>query len=1029
MHMNHLRYVLICLLTGAWIAGMAQDKFHRPLYHTGQPTPALQPIKKSWKTPDQMKALPQFRPATLFWQNDYQILNARYENTSLFIEAKDQLSGKRNRPDAKDALQLLLAVGLQAPFTESTSESDDLGWRHTRFQQNYAGYPVYGGEVIVHQSKQGLVRILGQVMRPAPAAGTSNFLGPKWSAEAAIQQGFQDVAQYTEVLDQLPDIPGLPKVDRQSATLVVWMKEGLPRLVWHLKIVPNWYGAWDYFIDANSGDVLESYTNRCTLNHELNHNMASVPDESPEVDPLDGATKGSGKDLAGVNREVNGYQENGTFYMVDASRKMFTTIGTDTEQPEGVIWTFNAQNSNPNKNFNAVTVTSSNNTWNDPKAVSAHYNGSVAYEYFRQTFGRNSINGLGGNIVSYINVVDDDNSQMDNAFWNNTAMFYGNGKDAFKPLAQGLDVAGHEMSHGVIQNSAGLDYINESGAMNESFADIFGVLIDRDDWTIGEDVVLTSVFKSGALRNMQDPHNGGNKLGDNGWQPAHYSERYTGTQDNGGVHINSGITNFAFFKIASKIGKETAEQIYYRALTKYLTRSSNFVDLRNAVLASAADIQGANGSAIAIINTAFDEVGIGSTGGSEKPTDVSENTGEEYVVVVNNEDGNLYLANTAGQIISDALSDNPPLSRPSMTDDGTVLIYVSQDNIMRYISFDWQQGQYGSDVLDDQVPWRNAVISKDGNRIAALTKDEDNFIYVYDFNLQQFPGFELTNPTYTEGVSTGDVLRADAMEFDFTGEYLVYDCESQLKNANGVDVTYWDIGFLHVFDVASNQFAEGSIQKLFAGLPSNTSVGNPTFSKNSPYIIAFELIDETNAEPTIYLLGGNLETGQVDTILQNNTLSYPNFSTADDRLLVNTDVTELFIFTRTDLYQVPLSSNKISLGGNPSEFMQNAQWGYWFATGSRVLTKIVRELDPSYALKAFPNPVTEQLLVSLELEKSTEVSYQLYNLYGQQIAVWREQESPGKIQRSLQLPELASGTYVLRVLVNGQQGIVKLTKF
>lgn len=109
--------------------------------------------------------------------------------------------------------------------------------------------------------------------------------------------------------------------------------------------------------------------------------------------------------------------------------------------------------------------------------------------------------------------------------------------------------------------------------------------------------------------------------------------------------------------------------------------------------------------------------------------------------------------------------------------------------------------------------------------------------------------------------------------------------------------------------------------------------------------------------------------------------------------------------------------------------MQNAQWGYWFATGSRVLTKIVRELDPSYALKAFPNPVTEQLLVSLELEKSTEVSYQLYNLYGQQIAVWREQESPGKIQRSLQLPELASGTYVLRVLVNGQQGIVKLTKF
>lgn len=78
--------------------------------------------------------------------------------------------------------------------------------------------------------------------------------------------------------------------------------------------------------------------------------------------------------------------------------------------------------------------------------------------------------------------------------------FYGNGAQSFMPLARGLDVAGHEMSHGVIESTANLDYEGESGAINESFADVFGVLIDRDDWEVGEDVVRLSEFPSGALR-------------------------------------------------------------------------------------------------------------------------------------------------------------------------------------------------------------------------------------------------------------------------------------------------------------------------------------------------------------------------------------------------------------------------------------------------------------------------------------------------------------------------------------------------
>ena len=109
-----------------------------------------------------------------------------------------------------------------------------------------------------------------------------------------------------------------------------------------------------------------------------------------------------------------------------------------------------------------------------------------------------------------MNVPDeDDGSGLDNAYWNGKAMFYGNGATSFKPLAGAIDVAGHEMTHGVVQSTANLEYQGESGAINESIADIFGSMMDPADWLIGEDVVKPGAFPGGALRSLQDPHNGG----------------------------------------------------------------------------------------------------------------------------------------------------------------------------------------------------------------------------------------------------------------------------------------------------------------------------------------------------------------------------------------------------------------------------------------------------------------------------------------------------------------------------------------
>lgn len=316
--------------------------------------------------------------------------------------------------------------------------------------------------------------------------------------------------------------------------------------------------------------------------------------------------------------------------------------------PVGTILTLDGLNKSPNSgSFSYKTVNSTNNTWGDKAAVSSQWNSSECYKYFLATHGRKSIDGKGGNIISLVNIADDDGSGSDNAFWNGEAMFYGNGNFAFKPLAGGLDVGGHEMSHGVVQSTANLEYEGESGALNESFADIFGAMIDRDDWLLGEDVIKNNSFPSGALRSMSDPHNGGKSSNDNGWQPKHMDDK--GGQDNGGVHINSGIVNYAFFLFASNlnVGKDKAEKVYYKALTDYLVKSSVFIDERAAVVQAAKDLYGAGSAVVVAAESAFTQVGIGSGGsasGSVYQKDLPANPGGDFIVATDAASDQVYLA-------------------------------------------------------------------------------------------------------------------------------------------------------------------------------------------------------------------------------------------------------------------------------------------------------------------------------------------------------------------------------------------------
>ncbi len=922
-------------------------------------------------------------------------------------------------------------------FVFTSSETDRLDITHTRFEQYFSGIKVYDSEVILHAKDNAIFLCNGRFF-PTP---NLNDVIPTINADAALTKVKNEVG-ITETVTVTPGFEFLIADETEVSELVIYHPDGdidREKLAWHITYIPTLADRFEYFVDAKTGDILHGFNNVCRFTGPLTnpaegHTICSHSTKKENVKtenflPLPPPDVATAPDLLGINRTVDVYQTDGTYFMIDAARTaMFEpSQSTFPNDAVGVIWTIDGMNNNvEGNNFNVAHVTDNDNNWNNPTGFSAHFNGGAAYEYFEEVHSRISINGQGGNIVSIINV-EDAGGPMDNAFWNGQAIFYGNGTTAFKPLARGLDVAGHEMSHGVIQSTANLEYEGESGALNESFADIFGAMIDRDDWQIGEDVVELSQFPSGALRDMANPNQGGSSLADPGYQPDHTDEQFTGSQDNGGVHINSGIPNKAFQVFATAVGKDKAEEIYYRALTQYLVRASQFIDCRAAVEQAAADLYGT--TEVQAAQSAFNAVGIGEGGGvgdnadnGNSQNDFEPNPGQDYIVFKDAFGSILKLYRPDGTAEADPFTTNPPLSKPSVTDDGTAIVYVATDKTLQLIVIDWVAGTYEQSTLNSDPIWLNIAVARDGTRIAALTDDLDERVYIYDFTLETGEFFTLFNPTYTQGVSTGDVIYADVLEWDFTGNWVMYDAFNRIDGNFGNDIEYWDIGFVNVFNHGALQFGSGEIQKLFTGLPEDVSVGNPTFAKNSDYIIAFDYIDEF--ENAYELRAANLQTGDVGTIFNNFGLSYPNYAPDDNQLVFDAqtgDGEEVLAF-------IELNDDKISTDDAGSVFIGDGQQAVWFAEGDRNFTSTENLLFNKNEVRVSPNPFYREVSVEFTLQQPTEVVFTLTDISGKVINAQKRTAAAGTQVQSLKFDVQAAGVYFLQMQAEKESVVLKLVK-
>jgi len=246
------------------------------------------------------------------------------------------------------------------------------------------------------------------------------------------------------------------------------------------------------------------------------------------------------------------------------------------------------------------------------------YSGST-YGFYKKIFERNSIDTRGMKLDSTVHYGEDYN----NAFWNGTQMVYGDGDgEIFQRFTKSIDVVGHELSHGVTQYEAALEYEGQSGALNESFSDVFGSLIkqytlkqnvDKADWLIGAGL-FTSKVKGIALRSMKEPGTAYNDptIGKDP-QPGHMRDYFKTSNDNGGVHINSGIPNHAFYLTAMEIGGyawERAGLIWYVTLTEKLRENSDFQKAAGFTVEVAANLYGKGSKEQNAVQKAWELVGI-----------------------------------------------------------------------------------------------------------------------------------------------------------------------------------------------------------------------------------------------------------------------------------------------------------------------------------------------------------------------------------------------------------------------------------
>ncbi|MFJ8436724.1 M4 family metallopeptidase [Kitasatospora sp. NPDC094019] len=481
-----------------------------------------------------------------------------------------------------------------AQLAEAGVERAADGRRTVKFEQRYGGIPVFGARYLVHLVGEG-------AGRRVESAGGKYFTG----LTAPTAQTVPDEALRRLAIGAVQDPAARAGVAAEDHGLVV-LPGGAGRLVRHFTVRGSDPAVWaakaqEVFVDAAVGEVALSYEVRAPYPLGAPVAAAAAPAAgAPAVEPA----TGTAPDALGRPVRVDiGRLPDGTYQLVDLTRPATVTTydaaGREVMDFDRTLPPDARPAASASTDFPASTGTSG--------ATDAHLNAAAVYDFYRDRLGRDGIDGKAGPITSVVNVTSF-GEPLDNAYWDGQKMIYGGASGKYRPFSVARDVAGHEMTHGVVKYTAELVGLGQSGALDEALADYFGNAIEVTSRNIpmtdpraallGEDLCRTGTPEACAGRRMDDRRT----------TVADYVGAPAGV-DNGGVHLNSTVFSGALWDIRRTLDPLLADRLVYRALAEYLTPLDDFVDARNAVLAAGRAL-GLDRARLRTVAGAFDAHGI-----------------------------------------------------------------------------------------------------------------------------------------------------------------------------------------------------------------------------------------------------------------------------------------------------------------------------------------------------------------------------------------------------------------------------------
>jgi Zn-dependent metalloprotease len=526
-------------------------------------------------------------------QNTFNLKNAKIDylssTTNLPLQVSFDDTKHLTETQFIDWIKKELIGADEVSFVSTKSTVDVLGFKHNRYQQYYKGHKIDNSLIISHSKNNVVKSFNGDWFRDIKLSNTIS-ISEKQALKAALKKinakkyKWENIEEeaHMKAVSNNPNFTYNPVGELVIVTTNdINTKTSSYQYAYKFNIYAEepLYKA-NIYVDAATGNIIKEQNLICTIDAVGN-----------------ATTKYSGTQTITTDSYAAGYR----------LRETARGNGIDT---------YNMKNT---QTYSATDFTNTANNWTittaDQAATDAHFGAEATYDFYQQTFNRNSIDDNGFKLLSYVHY----STNYVNAFWDGLRMTYGDGQTSQGfTIMTALDVCGHEITHGVVENTAGLNG-GEADALNEGFADIFGTSVEwfarpaQRDWIMGKDIMPSGT----GIRNMSNPQSL--------QQPDTYLGTYWSASDE--PHDNAGPCIYWFYLLSvggsgtndnsqaynvTAITMAKAQAIAYRAMTTYMTPGTNYASVRNYCIQAAKDLYGPCSNEVIQTTNAWYAVGVGS---------------------------------------------------------------------------------------------------------------------------------------------------------------------------------------------------------------------------------------------------------------------------------------------------------------------------------------------------------------------------------------------------------------------------------